>query len=64
AKVFYTPPYVERALEGELSHKYTKKVDYYIILCIYILNYYLYMKGDLLWCGGEAAVRWEGCGNN
>jgi hypothetical protein len=41
-----------------------KKAVYYIILYTYILNYYLYIKGELLWCGGEAAVRWGGCGNN
>jgi len=33
-----------------------KKAVYYIISYIYILKYYLYMKGDLLWCSGEAAV--------
>jgi len=62
--VFCTLGYVERVLEEELVHKQTKKADYYIIIYIYIPNYHLYMKGDLLWGGGEAAVRWEGCGNH
>ncbi|KAG2136996.1 hypothetical protein DEU56DRAFT_756131 [Suillus clintonianus] len=31
---------------------------------MYIPNYYLDTMEDLLWCSGEAAVRWGGCGNN
>jgi hypothetical protein len=37
-------------------------VAHYILLYIYILNYYLYTRDNQLWCCGEAGISWGGVG--
>ncbi|KAG2131763.1 hypothetical protein DEU56DRAFT_757462 [Suillus clintonianus] len=57
--MFCTLACLKKALEDEQAHKLTKKAVYYIILYMYIPNYYLDTRGDLLWCSGEAALSFK-----
>jgi hypothetical protein len=39
-------------------NKMALKAAHYILLCIYILSYYLNTRDNQLWCCGEAGISW------